>query len=69
MGGGGIHMHLPYTVINVWRINVWRGIHVQLPYTVINMWRGIPMQLLYTVINVQGSIHVWTSHLSETVTP
>ena len=61
---GEIHMHLPYTVINVWR-----GIHVQLPYTVINMWRGIPVQLPYTVINVQGSIHVWTSHLSETVTP
>ena len=62
-------MHLPYTVINVWRINVCRGIHVQLPYTVINMWRGIPVQLPYTVINVQGFIHVWTSHLSETVTP
>ena len=45
------------------------GIHVQLPYTVINMWRGIPVQLLYTVIYVQGYIHVWTSHLSETVTP
>ena len=52
--GGEIHMHLPYTVINMWRINVWRGIHVQLPYT---------------LINVQGSIQVWTSHLSETVTP
>ena len=25
MGGGGIHMQLPYTVINVWRINMWRG--------------------------------------------
>ena len=24
MGGGGIHVQLPYTVINVWRINVWR---------------------------------------------
>ena len=25
MGGGGIHVQLPYTVINVWRINMWRG--------------------------------------------
>ena len=32
-------MQLPYTVINVWSINIWRGIHVQLMYTVINMWR------------------------------
>ena len=39
MGGGGIHVQLPYTVINMWRINVWRGIDVQLTYTVINMWR------------------------------
>ena len=36
------HVQLPYTVINVWRINVWLwggggGIHMQLPYTVINM--------------------------------
>ena len=23
MGGGGIYVQLPYTVINVWRINVW----------------------------------------------
>ena len=25
MGGGGIHVQLPYTVINMWSINVWRG--------------------------------------------
>ena len=24
-GWRDIHMQLPYTVINVWRINVWRG--------------------------------------------
>ena len=23
MGGGGIHVQLPYTVINMWSINVW----------------------------------------------
>ena len=23
MGEGAIHMQLPYTVINMWRINVW----------------------------------------------
>ena len=23
MGGGGIYVQLPYTVINMWRINVW----------------------------------------------
>ena len=23
MGGGGIHVQLTYTVINVWSINVW----------------------------------------------
>ena len=34
MGGGGIHVQLPYTVINVWR-----GIHMQLMYTVINVWQ------------------------------
>ena len=52
MGGEGIHMQLPYMVINMWSINVWEealmcsyqyvgggGIHVQLPYTVINVWR------------------------------
>ena len=37
MGGGGIHVQLPYTVINMWSINVWRGIQVQLLYTVINV--------------------------------
>ena len=25
MGGGGIHVQLPYTVINVCRINMWKG--------------------------------------------
>ena len=39
MGGGGIHVQLPYSVINVWSINVWRGIHMQLMYTLINVWR------------------------------
>ena len=39
MGGGGIHVQLPYTVINMWSINMWRDIHVQLTYTVINVWR------------------------------
>ena len=31
MGGWGIHMQLPYTVINMWRIHMWGVSHV---------WRG-----------------------------
>ena len=31
MGGGGIHMQLPYTVINMWSIHVWG---------VSPLWRG-----------------------------
>ena len=31
------HIQLPYTVINVWGINMWRGFHMQLMYMVINM--------------------------------
>ena len=48
MYGKGIHVQLTYTVINMWRINMWveGGIHVQLPYTVINVW----------------SINMWRGH-------
>ena len=39
------HIQLPYTAINMWRINVWRG-HSH-----------------------AATVHMWMSHLSETVTP
>ena len=46
-------MQLMYMVINVWQIDVWRGIHVQLTYTVINLFR----------INVwRGHSHTATIH-------
>ena len=49
MGLGGIHMQLPYTVINMWR-----GIHMQLTYVAVNMWRANMW--------VEGHSHAATIH-------
>ena len=49
MGGGGIYVQLPYTVINVW-----------LPYTVINVWRiNVWVEGAFTCSYRVGVTHVW----------
>ena len=65
MGGGGIYVQLLYTVINVWRINVWVegaftcSYHTQsLMCGGLTCGGGIHVQLTNTVINV-WRINVW----------
>ena len=65
MGGGGIHVQLLYTVINVWRINVlvegafMCSYHTQsLTCGGLTCGGGIHVQLTNTVINV-WRINVW----------